>query len=47
MADKKIVDNTNRPAQPEPGQDPATKKTPVREQGTQPNPQRPTDSKKK
>jgi len=47
MAKKKIVDNTNRPAQPEPGEDPATKRVPVREQGTRPNPQIPTDSKKK
>jgi len=27
----RIVDNTNRPAQPEPGEDPAVEKTPVRE----------------
>jgi hypothetical protein len=33
MTTKRIVDNTNRPAQPEPGQDPAVKKAPVREQG--------------
>jgi hypothetical protein len=38
MAEKRIVDNTRRPAQPEPGQDPATKKIPVREQGTRDNP---------
>jgi hypothetical protein len=30
MVKKRIVDNRNRPAQPEPGADPATKKTPVR-----------------
>ena len=47
MAKKHIVDNSSRPAQPEPGQDPATKKVPVREQGTRPNPQRPADSRKK
>lgn len=42
MPKRKIVDNRNRPAQPEPGQDPAVEKAPVREQGT-----RPTPSKKK
>lgn len=47
MPKRRIVDNRNRPAQPEPGEDPATKKVPVREQGTRPNPQRKTDSKKK
>jgi hypothetical protein len=47
MAKKRIVDNRRRPAQPEPGEDPAAKKVPVREQGTRPNPQRPTDSRKK
>jgi hypothetical protein len=35
---KRIVDNRQRPAQPEPGEDPAAKKVPVREQGTRPNP---------
>lgn len=28
----RIVDNRNRPAQPEPGEDPAVEKAPVREQ---------------
>jgi hypothetical protein len=40
MVKKRVVDNRNRPAQPEPGEDPATKKTPVREQGTKPNPKK-------
>jgi hypothetical protein len=30
MARKRIVDNRRRPAQPEPGEDPAVKKAPVR-----------------
>ena len=47
MPKSRIVDNRNRPAQPEPGEDPAVEKVPVREQGTRPNPQRKTDSKKK
>jgi hypothetical protein len=47
MPKKRIVDNRNRPAQPEPEEDPATKKVPLREQGTRPNPQRKTDSKRK
>ena len=38
MPKSRIVNNRNRPAQPEPGSDPATKKVPVREQGTRPNP---------
>ena len=37
---KRIVDNTQRPAQPEPGEDPAVEKVPKREQGTNPNPKR-------
>ena len=41
MTAKQIVDNRNRPAQPEPEQDPAVKKVPVREQGMRPNPQPP------
>ena len=32
MAKTRIVDNRNRPAQPEPGEDPAVEKVPVREQ---------------
>lgn len=32
MVKKRIVDNRNRPAQPEPEQDPAVKKVPVREE---------------
>ena len=31
MVKKRIVDNRNRPAQPEPDEDPATKSPPVRE----------------
>lgn len=31
MVKKRIVDNRNRPAQPEPDEDPATKAPPVRE----------------
>lgn len=39
MATKRVVDNTNRPARPEPGADPALEKPPrVREQGTRPTP---------
>ena len=39
MTKKRIVDNRNRPAQPEPDQDPATEKPPaIREQGTRPTP---------
>ena len=30
MVKKRIVDNRNRPAQPEPGEDPAVKKAPLR-----------------
>ena len=33
MTKTRIVDNTNRPAQPEPGEDPATQSPSVREQG--------------
>ena len=47
MTARRIVDNRNRPAQPEPGEDPAVERVPRREQGTRPNPQRKTDSKKK
>lgn len=47
MVTKRIVDNRNRPAQPEPDEDPATKKVPIREQGTRPTPKRLTDSAKK
>lgn len=32
MTNTRIVDNTNRPAQPEPGEDPAVQAPPVREQ---------------
>jgi hypothetical protein len=36
---KRIVDNRNRPAQPEPGEDEAVEKPPrIREQGTRPTP---------
>ena len=36
---KRIVDNRNRPAQPEPSEDEALEKPPaVREQGTRPTP---------
>lgn len=38
MTKKRMVDNRNRPAQPEPGEDAAVKKVPVREQGTRPTP---------
>ena len=39
MTTKRIVDNHNRPAQPEPGEDPAVEKPPARrEQGTAPTP---------
>ncbi len=31
----RTVDNRNRPAQPEPGEDPAVEKVPVREQARQ------------
>ena len=34
MAKTRIVDNSNRPAQPEPDEDPAFNAPPVREQGT-------------
>lgn len=38
-AKKRIVDNRNRPARPEPSEDPATEKPPsIREQGTRPTP---------
>lgn len=47
MVKKKIVDNRNRPAQPEPGEDPAVEKVAVRKQGTRPTPVKKTDSKKK
>ena len=47
MVKKRIVDNRNRPAQPEPGEDPAVVKVPVREQGTRPTPKKLTDSSKK
>ena len=33
MTEKKIVDNTNRAAQPEPGEDEASQQPAVREQG--------------
>ena len=36
MVKKRIVDNRNRPAQPEPDDDPATKKVPVRKQAAKP-----------
>ena len=36
MVKKRVVDNRNRPAQPEPGEDPAAKKVSVREQRTRP-----------
>jgi len=32
MTKSKIVDNRNRPAQPEPGEDPAVQSPPIREQ---------------
>lgn len=32
MTKTRIVDNTNRPAQPEPGEDPAAQTPPIREQ---------------
>lgn len=32
MTNTRTVDNTNRPAQPEPGEDPATQAPPVREE---------------
>ena len=32
MTDKRIIDNTNRPGQPEPGEDEATQMPEVREQ---------------
>ena len=32
MTKTRVVDNTNRPAQPEPGEDPATQSPDVREQ---------------
>jgi hypothetical protein len=32
MPKTKIVDNRNRPAQPEPGEDPAVQSPPIREQ---------------
>ena len=32
MTKTRIVDNTNRPAQPEPGEDPAVQSPPIREQ---------------
>ena len=32
MTKKRVVDNTNRPAQPEPGEDPAVQSPSVREQ---------------
>lgn len=47
MVKKRIVDNRRRPAQPEPGEDPAVEKVPVREQGTRPTPVKKTDSKKR
>jgi hypothetical protein len=34
MTSTRIIDNRNRPAQPEPDQDPALNAPPVREQGT-------------
>jgi hypothetical protein len=46
MTRKRIVDNRNRPAQPEPGEDPAAKKVPVREQGTRPTPVKKTNVRK-
>jgi hypothetical protein len=38
----RTVDNRNRPAQPEPGEDPAVEKAPVREQARQAQPKRKT-----
>lgn len=32
MTNSRTIDNTNRPAQPEPGEDPATQAPPVREE---------------
>ena len=32
MTKTRVVDNTNRPAQPEPGEDPAVQSPPIREQ---------------
>ena len=45
MTKSRIVDNRNRPAQPEPDEDPATKTPRIREQGTRPTPK--ATSKKK
>ena len=44
MTKTRTVDNRNRPAQPEPGEDPAVEKAPVRGQSTQPKkkPSRPS-----
>lgn len=38
MTKTRIVDNRNRPAQPEPDEDPALNAPPIREQGTRPTP---------
>jgi len=38
MTKKRVVDNSKRPAQPEPDEDPALHTPPVREQGTRPTP---------
>jgi hypothetical protein len=35
MTNTRIVDNTNRPAQAEPGEDPAVQSPPIREQARQ------------
>ena len=41
MTKKRIVDNSERPAQPEPDEDPATERPPrIREGGTKENPRR-------
>ena len=40
MVKSRIVDNRNRPAQPEPGEDPALERVPVRKQGTRPTPKK-------
>ncbi len=47
MADKKIIDNTNRPAQPEPGEDPATQMPEVREQSSDADAVREAEEKEK
>ena len=37
MTDKRTIDNTNRPGQPEPGEDEATQTPDVREESGDPN----------